>query len=65
MKVSILERAELKPAAAVMLAVPHRALGAGWETITALLEGRRGLVFDVQGVLDRATKPETISLLRL
>ncbi len=63
--VRLLEREELKPAAAVVLAVPHRALGVRWEMITALLEGRRGLVFDVQGVLDRATKPEAISLLRL
>jgi UDP-N-acetyl-D-galactosamine dehydrogenase len=56
----------LKPADAVVLAVPHDAyLAAGWPMIGALLKGGRGLVMDVKAKLDRASMPTGIELWRL
>ena len=56
----------LKPAEAVILAVPHQSyLVGGWSSITPLLKDGRGVVIDVKGKLDRKTKPEGIDLWRL
>jgi UDP-N-acetyl-D-galactosamine dehydrogenase len=57
---------KLKPADAVILAVAHEPyMREGWALIRRLLRGGAGLVFDVRGMLDRATKPEGIDLWRL
>ncbi len=56
----------LRPADAVILAVPHEPyVSAGWPLITRLLKGGQGVVFDVKSVLDRGQRPDGIDLLRL
>jgi UDP-N-acetyl-D-galactosamine dehydrogenase len=56
----------LQPADAVILAVAHEAYAReGWQLIHRLLRDRAGLVLDVRGMLDRATKPDAIELWRL
>ncbi len=56
----------LEAAEAVVLAVPHDAVTAdGWPGITRLLRDGRGMVADVKGVLDRATRPPEVTLWRL
>jgi len=56
----------LAPAQAVVLAVPHREyLAAGWHGITRHLADGHGVVMDVKGKLDRATRPEGVLLWRL
>ncbi len=56
----------LVPAQAVVLAVPHRQyLAGGWQGITHHLDQRRGVVMDVKGKLDRATRPDGVLLWRL
>ncbi len=56
----------LRPADAVILAVPHAAFVEGaWPAVAALLRDERGIVIDVKGVLDRASRPADIELLRL
>ena len=56
----------LRPADAVILAVPHATfVERGWPCVTALLRGARGIVIDVKGVLDRASRPGGVELLRL
>jgi UDP-N-acetyl-D-galactosamine dehydrogenase len=55
-----------EPADALVLAVPHEYYRqAGWPLITSLLKNGRGLVMDVKGVLDIASKPPEIELWRL
>ena len=57
---------KLKPADAVILAVAHEPYRReGWALVVRLLRGGAGLVFDVRGMLERATKPEGIELWRL
>ena len=56
----------LRPADAIILAVAHSTfVERGWPGIGALLRGSRGVVVDVKGVLDRASRPDGIELLRL
>ena len=56
----------LRPADAVILAVAHSTfVELGWPGISVLLRGSRGVVIDVKGVLDRASRPVGIELLRL
>ena len=56
----------LRPADAIILAVAHSTfVEQGWPGIGALLRGSRGVVIDVKGVLDRASRPDGIELLRL
>ena len=56
----------LRPADAIILAVAHSTfVERGWPGIGALLRGSRGVVIDVKGVLDRASRPDGIELLRL
>lgn len=58
--------AQLTPGCAVILAVPHHEYrNSGWDLIKSLLKDNKGVVFDVGGVLDRATKPEGVQLERL
>jgi UDP-N-acetyl-D-glucosamine/UDP-N-acetyl-D-galactosamine dehydrogenase len=57
---------ELRPADAVILAVPHAPYRAGgWELITRRLKNGRGLVIDIKGALDRTGKPDGVELWRL
>ena len=64
--VEIVAREALRPADAVILAVPHAAfVEQGWPGVIALLRGARGIVIDVKGVLDRGSRPGGIELLRL
>jgi len=64
--ISIIDRENLKPAEAVILAVPHRQyMENSWIYISELLIEKRGLVFDVKSVLDRRMKPAEIRLKRL
>jgi len=57
---------DLQPADAVILAVAHEAyVAAGWALPLRLLKGGRGIVLDVKGRLDRAARPEGVSLWRL
>ena len=62
----LLPRTELRPAAAVVLAVPHRVFReAGWQGVCELLEGSVGVVYDVKSVLAREDAPEGVDLQRL
>jgi len=55
----------LKPADAVILAVPHQEyLNMGWD-VTRLLKTTGQYIADIKGVLDRSSKPEHIELWRL
>jgi len=57
---------QLRPADAVVLAVPHlEYCRRGWGFICGLLKERRGVVIDVKGVLDKKACPENVSLWRL
>jgi UDP-N-acetyl-D-galactosamine dehydrogenase len=57
---------ELRPAAAVVLAVPHGCYrDAGWPMVTRLLAEGRGLVADVRGTLGRTSTPTGVTLWRL
>ena len=65
-EVEVVARRALRPADAVILAVAHSTfVEGGWLGVTALLRGSRGVVIDVKGVLDRASRPDGIELLRL
>ena len=65
-RVGIVAGDALRPADALILAVPHAAFTKrGWPGVTALLRDARGIVIDVKGVLDRASRPGGIELLRL
>jgi UDP-N-acetyl-D-galactosamine dehydrogenase len=56
----------LRPADAVIVAVPHRSYReGGWSMIVERLEDGRGLVADVRGCLDRTSKPAGVTLWRL
>lgn len=58
--------ASLQPADAVILAVPHAVyLEKGWDWIGGLLKGRRGIVYDVRGRLEREGAPSGIRVIRL
>jgi len=56
----------LELADAVVLAVPHAEyIDGGWDMVTGLLKGGKGVVIDVRGVLDRDTTPDGVTLWRL
>lgn len=58
--------AELEPADAVILAVGHaQYIEGGWDFVQGLLNGGRGVVVDVRGVLDRSSCPDGVTLWRL
>ncbi|MEQ1808402.1 MAG: nucleotide sugar dehydrogenase [Terricaulis sp.] len=51
---------------AVIMAVSHKEFrDGGWPMVTKLLRGRKGIVMDVRGFLDRTTMPDGITLWRL
>ena len=56
----------LRPADAVILTVAHdEFVAGGWAGVTALLRDARGSVIDVNGLLDRASRPGGVDLWRL
>ena len=62
----LMDRSELRPADAVVLAVGHREyVAAGWSLVTSLLTAGRGLVVDLNMLLERASVPEGVELWRL
>jgi UDP-N-acetyl-D-galactosamine dehydrogenase len=64
--VVITPRDKLDPADCVVLAVAHTEyVQGGWTLATQLLAGGDGIVVDLQGVLPRDSKPETVNLWRL
>jgi UDP-N-acetyl-D-galactosamine dehydrogenase len=64
--IEVLNEDELKPAHAVLLAVPHQYfISKDWSYITGMLENRTGVVIDVKARLDRTQIPDGIVLWRL
>jgi UDP-N-acetyl-D-glucosamine/UDP-N-acetyl-D-galactosamine dehydrogenase len=64
--ISLQEIDQLRAANAVILAVPHEEyLSGDWDLVSRLLCEKKGVVFDVKGVLDRDTRPDGILLKRL
>jgi len=64
--VSINSYDEIKPGHAVILAVAHNEYrDKGWECISRLLIDGKGIVFDVNRILDRDTIPAGVELIRL
>ena len=64
--IALTERASARPAADVILAVPHREyLQLGWSGIQAFLDNGRGPVLDVKGRLPREAVPSGVELWRL
>jgi UDP-N-acetyl-D-galactosamine dehydrogenase len=64
--IEVLNEDELKPAHAVLLAVPHQYfISKDWSYITGMLENRTGVVVDVKARLDRTQIPDGIVLWRL
>jgi UDP-N-acetyl-D-galactosamine dehydrogenase len=64
--VSLTSFDELRPAAAVVLAVAHRSFREqGWDLPRRLLEGGKGIVADVRSILPREQQPEGVELWRL
>ncbi|MGK0296548.1 MAG: UDP-N-acetyl-D-galactosamine dehydrogenase [Gammaproteobacteria bacterium] len=63
--ITLVDRDEVKESDAVILAVAHSEFSQqGWTFIQNLLKAGEGIVFDVQGVLDRKQIPSGIKLLR-
>ena len=64
--VSLMAEADLKPADAVILAVPHKDyIDAGWSGIQKHLKDDAKIVVDVKARLDRASCPDDLTLWRL
>ena len=64
--ISLVERAALKPADAVIVAVAHRTyLDEGWPLVTSLLKPGSGIVLDVKGALPNTGRPAGITSWRL
>ena len=64
--ITLIKEDDLKPAQAVIFAVPHRRdLEKGWNFVAGLLEDSKGTVYDVKAKLPRAEVPSGVSLLRL
>jgi UDP-N-acetyl-D-glucosamine/UDP-N-acetyl-D-galactosamine dehydrogenase len=57
---------DLKPADAVLLAVPHQQfIEHGWASIQGLLSNGRGLIVDLKSKLDLSFKPQGVELWRI
>jgi len=60
------ETEDLKPADAIIVAVPHFEYTQGeWAFVTSLLKDGKGVVIDVRGILDRDRTPDGVVLWRL
>lgn len=63
---TLLPEADLAPADAVILAVPHAVYRKrGWELINGLLRGGQGVAVDVKSILDRDRCPDEVTLWRV
>jgi UDP-N-acetyl-D-galactosamine dehydrogenase len=63
--VSLLERADLRAAHCLVLAVPHASLvDRGWDGLVDLLVEGESSVIDIKGVLDRTSVPSGVVLWR-
>jgi len=57
---------DVKPADAVLLAVPHHQfLEQGWTLMQSLLRNGRGLIVDIKSTLDLRLKPQGVELWRI
>ena len=64
--ISLQSMDEVRAANAVIFAVPHEEyVNGGWSLVSNYLNGKKGVVFDVKGVLDRETKPDGIILKKI
>ena len=64
--IDLISYEEVKPADAVVFAVPHETyLEQGWEMFDHLLKHGKGIVYDVKSKLDKEKCPENICLRRL
>ena len=64
--VTLVPLGSLKPADAIVAAVPHREIReGGWGLIGRLLKPGEGVVLDLRGYLDRADCPQNVSLWRM
>ncbi len=64
--INLLDKDALLPADAVVLAVAHREfVEGGWVGIEPLLKENKGVVVDIQRILDRDSVPQDINLLRI
>ncbi|EKV25905.1 UDP-glucose dehydrogenase [Caenispirillum salinarum AK4] len=64
--VTLLEKENLLPAGAIILAVAHDVyIKTGWDFILPLLDRDGGVVADIKGVLEQSTKPSSVELWRL
>jgi len=62
-RIKLLDKAALKPADAVILAVAHQAyLETGWPLISSLLKPGSGIVLDVKGALSRSDRPSGLNV---
>ena len=65
-QLDLVDLRSLRPANAVILAVPHAVyMDKGWDWIRSLLKGQRGIVYDVKGRLDREAVPAGVQVIRL
>jgi UDP-N-acetyl-D-galactosamine dehydrogenase len=66
LKVDLLPVGQLRPADAVILAVPHREFVAkGWDLVRGVLRNGSGIVMDVKSALEPSQVPNGIALWRL
>ncbi len=64
--IELIDQDAMKPADAVVVAVPHRCfVDGGWAGVTALLKDGTGVVADVRSMLDRDAKPDGVTHWRL
>ncbi|XKE94023.1 nucleotide sugar dehydrogenase [Metaplanococcus flavidus] len=64
--INLVELDKLKPADAVVFAVPHQEyLNGGWNLIKQLLKSESGTLVDVKSSLNKDNKPDSIELWRL
>ncbi len=64
--IDLIEKDDLKPADAVILAVPHeKYLRENWSYVTSVLKENCGVVYDVKSALLREKTPDNVELLRL
>lgn len=65
-RLELVDMQSLRPARAVILAVPHAVyLENDWDWIVTLLEDGKGIVYDVKGRLDRDNAPAGVQVMRL
>ena len=65
-RLELVDMQSLRPASAVILAVPHAVyLENDWDWIVTLLEDGKGIVYDVKGRLDRDNTPAGVQVMRL